>query len=216
MSLRRASSSVERKRKKKRKGKTTVLTSEHKLKQMAACCSSYFSIDQILADEEEVPVYFNTPSFLLGKELVIRNQHGERQAEVLAESRTNMALWLAIPLYLRRFVSIQHIPHAYTVASFREFRVDPLARNLRAKNAYYFELGARIAALIGEQNEGVRLRKQMGRLFQLRFFHVVKAGYGGKRGLDLQDVRDALTEIERGMLEAIVTQSIDEKTFRKV
>ena len=59
---------------------------------MTACCSSYFSIDQILADEEEIPVSFQTPSFLLGKELVIRNVDGERQAEVLSGSRTNMPL----------------------------------------------------------------------------------------------------------------------------
>ena len=183
---------------------------------MTACCSSYFSIDQILADEEEIPVSFQTPSFLLGKELVIRNVDGERQAEVLSGSRTNMPLWLAVPLHIRGFVAVQHIPQAFAFTGFREFRVDPLARNLRSKNVYYFEVGARISALIGTLTEGIRLRKLMTRLFQSRFYPIVKSGSGGKRGLDLQDVRDSLTELERSLLESVLRVSTDEKTYRKV
>lgn len=175
---------------------------------------SYWDVDEVLLAEQTVPVEFHCAMFSLGKELVVRSAEGERLREVTAGSQAALPMWAAAPLCRSRFASVQlGKMQEYSMNVFRSFKMDPLAPNLRAKGSYYYEHGTAASALLPSPNDsdGIRLRKQLQRLFQIRFFPILKAT--SRKGHDFQELRDTLGESERRLLDAVWQGERNEKAW---
>jgi hypothetical protein len=171
---------------------------------------SYFDVDEILCGEERVPVSFQTPVFHLAHDVVVRSIDGEKQPEVKLGSRAVLPVWAAAALRRSGFLQVPNIPKEYSNMVFREFKVDPMAPNLRAKSPYYFEHGLHISSML-PTHEGIRLRHQLHRLYQVRFLGILNST--AKRGHDFHDVRDTLTESEKTVLDSTMDSLLSERRW---
>lgn len=178
---------------------------------------SYFDLQDIGADAELVPVTFTVPSFSLTKDMVVRSSEGEPVDEVFAGSTAVVPLWAARALRTDGFTAV-HVPTKYTLSTFREFKSDPLAPNLASKSPYFYTAGLCVCALIGNptvggmSSEGNRLAAQLFRLYQLRYLKILFAA--SKRGFDLSDVREKLTESEHDLLDSFLRGRAEEELWR--
>lgn len=172
----------------------------------------YFDVDETCAAEEMVPVAFATASFRLGTEVAsARNQAGERSDEVHTGTVATLPLWAASALRESGgFVSILP-PSTYSTATFREFKADPLAPNLKAKSDHYYEVGLSLCSMMSAQ-EAARLGAQIIRLYQLRYMKIIRSA--AKRGLDFNDIHDTLCATERQLIDAVKSNIRDENEWR--
>ncbi|CAD2215666.1 GINS complex subunit 3 [Angomonas deanei] len=179
---------------------------------------SYFDLQDITANEEIVPVKFVVPSFNIGKDIIARSSDGEStSSEISTGSTARLPLWAAAPLRKEGYVAV-HVPPKYTVVTFREFKTDPLAPSLRHKSPTYYDTGLTICRLIGNttagghmSREGNRLAAQLHRLYQLRYLKIILSG--AKKGFDLSDVKEKLTDSERYLLESYLSNRDREQTW---
>jgi hypothetical protein len=161
---------------------------------------SYFAIDEALLAEQLVPVTFASGAFLLGKDLdSARNADGERTSDLLPGAKATLPLWAAAPLRKSGFVSVQS-PAIFLLSTFKEFKPDAMVPQLSTKSPYFYSVGLWLSSML-PPNEGLRLRQQLLRLFQSRYYGVVASA--GKHGFDFADTRLALCEAERGLLDSV-------------
>ncbi|KAG5496990.1 hypothetical protein GH5_01508 [Leishmania sp. Ghana 2012 LV757] len=175
---------------------------------------SYFDLDDIGACEESVPVTFAVPSFNMGKDLAARTDEGETVSEVAAGCVATVPLWAATALRTEGYVSV-HVPHKFSLATFREFKTDPLAPSLHRKSPYFYHAGLQLCRLLSNPTssghmsaEGNRLAAQLFRLYQLRYLRIIFSA--AKKGFDLNDVRDKLEESERHLLDSYLLGQAEE------
>lgn len=178
---------------------------------------SYYDLDAIGADEELLPVTFVQPSFSLAKDVTVRSAEGEAVAEVAVGNTAMVPIWAARALRQGGFAAI-HTPAKYSLATFREFKNDPLAPNLHAKSPYFYDAGLTLCALLGNpaangalSPEGSRLAAQLFRLYQLRYLKIIFAA--SKKGFDLNDEREKLTESERFLLDTYLKGRAEEQLW---
>uniref|UniRef100_A0A3Q7GEZ2 Uncharacterized protein n=2 Tax=Solanum subgen. Lycopersicon TaxID=49274 RepID=A0A3Q7GEZ2_SOLLC len=112
--------------------------------------TSYYDIDDILAEEEMVPAVF----------LQTANEVGifdcaDDTNKVEAGTHVEMPFWLAQELYVRQVVSIKVPPYFDTKAKTRnEIGADAAHVDLRSLCPYFYDFGCKIARLIGEKTIG--------------------------------------------------------------
>ncbi len=160
---------------------------------------SYFDLDEALLAEQAVPTTFATAAFLLGREVDARNADGEKTSDAGVGSKALLPLWAARPLRRLGFVSV-HSPAMFQLPAFKAFKPDAMVPQLSTKSPYFYALGLAVSGML-PPNEGLRLRQQLLRLFQSRYYGVVVAA--GKHGFDLADTRQALCEAEKQLLDAV-------------
>lgn len=175
---------------------------------------SHFDLHSIGAAEELVPVTFTVPSFSMGRDFTVRTVEGEAVEEVAAGCVTAMPLWAATALRAGGHVRV-HAPHTFALATFREFKTDPMAPNLHRKCPHFYGAGVQLCRLLGNPTssgqmsaEGNRVAGQLFRLYQLRYLRIIFAA--AKKGFDLSDVRDKLEETERDLLDAYLRGQAEE------
>lgn len=128
-----------------------------------------------------------------------------------------LPLWAAIPLhrdgYIRCFT-----PPTFAISTFREFKADPLAPSLYLKSPYFYEAGIRICRLLGPPTSsgamsamGKDVVAQLVRLYQLRYLKIIRAAR--KKGFELSDARERLTESERYLLDVVLTDQREEREW---
>ncbi|CUG92474.1 Hypothetical protein, putative [Bodo saltans] len=174
---------------------------------------TYFDVNDVLLDEQPVPVVFATPCFSIAKDIVTRTAEGERIQEIDRGARATMPMWAVAPLRKSGYVQVNTVPQEFQNVTFREFKMDPLAPNLRAKSPFFYDHGVTIAALLSGQHERVRLRNQLTRLFQVRFYPILNAT--AKKGHDFQDLRDSLTDSEQRLLKAVWESEVTERQWAR-
>ncbi|XP_015075698.1 DNA replication complex GINS protein PSF3-like [Solanum pennellii] len=117
---------------------------------LALKMTSYYDIDDILAEEEMVPAVF----------LQTANEVGifdcaDDTNKVEAGTHVEMPFWLAQELYVRQVVSIKVPPYFDTKAKTRnEIGADAAHVDLRSLCPYFYDFGCKIARLIGEKTIG--------------------------------------------------------------
>ncbi|EPY21062.1 GINS complex subunit 3 [Strigomonas culicis] len=178
---------------------------------------SYFDLQDLGANEEPVPVVFAVPSFNLGQHIKVQGSGGEGPAgsEVKAGDSAVLPLWAATPLRRGGHVTVR-TPTTYSLSTFREFKTDSLAPSLRLKSPFFYEAGLRVCRLVGNTTaaghmgpEGNRLAGQLHLLYQKRYLRIIHAA--AKRGFDLNDIRDKLTDSERSLLDGFLREREQEK-----
>ena len=173
---------------------------------------SYFDLDDVLCSEQRLPITFATSAFKLGRELDARNADGECTIDAQVGAKAIVPMWAAAPLRRSGYISVQS-PAVFTLSIFKEFKPDAMVPQLNAKSPFFYELGLALSGML-PPNEGLRLRQQLLRLFQSRYYGVVSAA--GRQGFDLADTRLSLSESEKLLLDAVRGASTLTTSFHHV
>lgn len=112
--------------------------------------AKYYDIDDVLAEEEAVPSVFQHAANEVGL-----FDSSDDSNKVEAGSRVELPFWLVRELYLRQLVSIRVPPCFDRESKTREeIAADAAHVDLRSRCQYFYELGCKIAPLIGDKTIG--------------------------------------------------------------
>ncbi|KAK9088782.1 hypothetical protein Scep_027864 [Stephania cephalantha] len=110
--------------------------------------SRYFDIDDIIMEDKHSTVFFKVGANGVG--LLDPSAETNR---VEQGSRVELPFWLANELYLRQAVSV-NIPPCFNLKTRREIQADAACVDLRSRCPYFYELGCKVAPLIGDKTIG--------------------------------------------------------------
>ncbi|KAK6146834.1 hypothetical protein DH2020_020703 [Rehmannia glutinosa] len=112
--------------------------------------ANYYDIDDILAEEELVPSVFQHNANGVGL-----FDSSDDTDKVEAGSRLELPFWLVRELYLRQLISIRVPPCFDRESKTREeIAADAAHVDLRSRCPYFYELGCKLAPLIGDKTIG--------------------------------------------------------------
>ncbi|KAL3840375.1 hypothetical protein ACJIZ3_024966 [Penstemon smallii] len=112
--------------------------------------AKYYDVDDILAEEEFVPSVFQHAANEVG---IFDTSDDTNKVEV--GSRVELPFWLVRELYLRQLISIRVPPYFDRGSRTREeIGADAAHVDLRSQCAYFYELGCKVAPLIGDKTIG--------------------------------------------------------------
>lgn len=130
--------------------------------------SSYWNIDEILAEEEKLNVKFITGSYQnssLDPNLPI-------ESDIEAGQTMELPIWLALPLAKAEIIDIE-IPRFYKDHFKKTLEADPSVVNLRDKTPYYYENGLKLI----EHIEDSELIPTLAGVFLTRIKEFVNISY---------------------------------------
>jgi GINS complex subunit 3 len=104
---------------------------------------SYYDIADILAEEERVPVVFDTPAQDLGY-LV----EGSQDRDVDENTKVELPYWLAEKLASKQYISFE-TPHYSSLKYRNGILADPISADLRQCCQVFYQLGMRVAPWLG-------------------------------------------------------------------
>jgi hypothetical protein len=128
--------------------------------------SSYFSLDDVLAEESAIACLFKTEVEDLGL-----LDSGSRQKHLPVGAKVSLPLWLSTALYLENAVDIE-LPAAYGKNFSSQLSADPKVMALGSL-PHYYEAGAKLARLV-EAREHDRICKAMMLAFSQRFVDIFR------------------------------------------
>ncbi|KAK9282600.1 hypothetical protein L1049_010817 [Liquidambar formosana] len=111
----------------------------------------YYDIDDILIEEELVSVVFQKAANGVG---IL--DPGAETSTVEQGSKVELPFWLAHELHLRQAVSV-NVPACFDQKTRKEIQADAACVDLRNRCAYFYELGCKIAPLVGDKTIGALL-----------------------------------------------------------
>ncbi|XP_051145172.1 uncharacterized protein LOC127261057 isoform X1 [Andrographis paniculata] len=112
--------------------------------------ANYYDIDDILAEEELVPSVFQHAANGVGL-----FDSSDDTNKVDAGSRVELPFWLVRELYLRQLISIRVPPCFDRESKTREeIAADAAHVDLRSRSPYFYEMGCKIAPLVGDKTIG--------------------------------------------------------------
>ncbi|TXG50127.1 hypothetical protein EZV62_026002 [Acer yangbiense] len=124
--------------------------------------ANYYDIDDILAEEELVPVVFYKSANGVKVDPTAEKDCVEKGAKV------ELPFWLAQELYLRQAVSLS-IPTCFNQNTRREIQADAACVDLKSRCPYFYEFGCKIAPLVGDRTIG----KMLLSTFQMRYKEIL-------------------------------------------
>eukprot|EP01104_Vermistella_antarctica_P017316 TRINITY_DN6115_c0_g1_i1.p1 TRINITY_DN6115_c0_g1~~TRINITY_DN6115_c0_g1_i1.p1 ORF type:complete len:194 (+),score=43.08 TRINITY_DN6115_c0_g1_i1:270-851(+) len=127
--------------------------------------ANYFSIDDILADEEVVPATFVSDAHRLGY-----LDPGSMEADVKAGSKTDLPLWLARELHRKEHIVV-HQPKSYGSQFKRLLAADPTVVPLPF--LYYYVAALRVSRLTNDKE----MQDVILAAFQLRLRLILDKSY---------------------------------------
>ncbi|KAM7463496.1 hypothetical protein LguiA_031617 [Lonicera macranthoides] len=110
--------------------------------------AQYYDIDDILAEEELVPAIFKEAANGVGL-----FDSSDDTNKVEPGSKVELPFWLASELHLRQAVSI-NVPPCFNKKTRDEIGADAAHVDLRGRCTYFYELGCKIAPLVGDKTIG--------------------------------------------------------------
>ncbi|XP_044507830.1 DNA replication complex GINS protein PSF3-like [Mangifera indica] len=124
--------------------------------------ANYYDLDDILIEEELVPVVFHKSANGVKVDPSAEKDCVEEGAKV------ELPFWLAQELYLRQAVSI-NVPACFNQKTRREIQADAANVDLRSRCQFFYEFGCKIAPLVGDRTIG----KMLLSTFQMRYKDVL-------------------------------------------
>ncbi|KAF8396938.1 hypothetical protein HHK36_018573 [Tetracentron sinense] len=110
--------------------------------------SSYYDIDDIMMEDEFVSVVFQVAANGVG----LLDPGAETNC-VEQGSKVELPFWLSHELQLRQAVSV-NIPACFNQKTRKEIQADAACVDLRNRCPYFYELGCKIAPLVGDRTIG--------------------------------------------------------------
>jgi len=171
--------------------------------------SGYFSVDEILSEEEPINVVFRADVFELG--FLAENNDDEDEApaeghpapghrnDLSKGAHVTVPLWLARALRSGRFVDLRVRDHF--TPEFRPIvKAGVATTDLRAKSPFYYRVGHALAPMLGPGREDAT-RKLLSELFANRFVAILGGAEHtvGQHGF----IKDQLTELEREVFDDV-------------
>ncbi|GAB4852741.1 hypothetical protein Ancab_016950 [Ancistrocladus abbreviatus] len=108
----------------------------------------YYDIDDILAEEEMIPVIFQKSATGVGL-----LDPGSETNNVEQGAKVELPFWLAQELHARHAVTIS-IPPCFNQMTRKEIQADAASVDLRSRCSYFYELGCKIAPVVGDRTIG--------------------------------------------------------------
>nr|XP_043613843.1 DNA replication complex GINS protein PSF3-like [Erigeron canadensis]XP_043613844.1 DNA replication complex GINS protein PSF3-like [Erigeron canadensis] len=164
--------------------------------------AQYYDLDDILADEELVPVVFLEAVNGIG--LVDSTE----TVRVEPKSKAELPFWLAKELHLRQAVSVS-VPPCYNNKTREEIGADGAHVDLRSRCSYFYELGCKIVQLIGDKTIGSLLLVA----FQTRYKEVLIKAHTAASVLTPKYL-SLLTKEETKLYDAAKSSAVAFKTWR--
>ncbi|XP_058007942.1 DNA replication complex GINS protein PSF3 isoform X2 [Hevea brasiliensis] len=109
-------------------------------KKRASRMANYYDIDDILAEEEFVPVVFHNA--VNG----VKIDESTERGYVEQGSKAELPFWLARELHLRHAVSMR-VPACFNQKTRLEMQADAACVDLRSRCPYFYEFGCKLAPL---------------------------------------------------------------------
>ncbi|KAL8105872.1 DNA replication complex GINS protein PSF3-like isoform X1 [Apium graveolens] len=113
--------------------------------------TKYFDIDDILAEDELVPAIFREATNGVG---LFDSTDDTNKVE--PGSKLELPFWLARELHLRQAVTV-NVPPCFNKRTREEIDADAAHVDLRSRCPYFYELGYKIAPLVGDKTIGLVL-----------------------------------------------------------
>ncbi|KAL1217830.1 hypothetical protein V5N11_009602 [Cardamine amara subsp. amara] len=112
--------------------------------------AKYYDIDDILTEEEFVPVFFHKPANGVTIDPSAETNCVEQGAKV------ELPFWLAHELHLRQAVSI-NLPACFDQKTRLEIQADAPSVDLRSRCQYFYEFGCKLQPLVTDRTIGILL-----------------------------------------------------------
>ncbi|KAK8487242.1 hypothetical protein V6N13_062729 [Hibiscus sabdariffa] len=128
--------------------------------------ANYYNIDDILAEEEFVPVVFHKAA-----NGVVIDPSSETNS-VEQGAKVELPLWLAQELYLRQAISIS-VPACFSQRTRLEIQADAACVDLKSRSPYFYEFGCKIAPLVGDKTIEILLLSA----FKIRYKEILTKAY---------------------------------------
>ncbi|GLT92971.1 hypothetical protein SLE2022_107800 [Rubroshorea leprosula] len=128
--------------------------------------ASYYDIDDILTEEELVPVVFHKAA-----NGVIIDPSSETNS-VEQGAKVELPLWLAQELHWRQAVSIS-APPCFNQKTRLEIQADAACVDLRSRCPYFYEFGCKILPLVGDKTIEILLLSA----FKIRYKEILTKAY---------------------------------------
>ncbi|KAK1285409.1 hypothetical protein QJS10_CPB20g01852 [Acorus calamus] len=112
----------------------------------------YYNIDDIIMEEEPILV-----SFQVGANGVGLLDPSSETNSVEKGAKVDLPFWLAHELFLRQAASV-NVPSCYSQKTRKEIQADAACVDLRSRSPYFYELGCKVAPLVGDKTIGSFLR----------------------------------------------------------
>ncbi|KAH9613511.1 hypothetical protein KSS87_004923 [Heliosperma pusillum] len=110
--------------------------------------ANYYDLDDILAEEELIPVVFQKAATGVGPLDPSSETNNVEQG-----AKVELPFWLAHELHGRQTV-VMSIPPCFNQMTRKEIQADPGSVDLRNRCQYFYELGCKIAPVIGDRTIG--------------------------------------------------------------
>lgn len=107
--------------------------------------SSYWDIDDILAEEEKVSVRFAEASFQNSG----LDSNLPPNVDISSGHTMELPIWLALPLAQYSVVDIE-VPRIYKEGFKNTLEADPIVVNLREKNPFFYEVGSKLCEFLND------------------------------------------------------------------
>ncbi|GMH15399.1 hypothetical protein Nepgr_017240 [Nepenthes gracilis] len=108
----------------------------------------YYDIDDILTEEELMPVVFQKAATGVG----LLDPSSETN-NIEQGAKVELPFWLAAELQ-RRQAAMMSIPPCFNQTTRKEIQADAGSVDLRSRCPYFYELGSKIALVVGDQTIG--------------------------------------------------------------
>jgi hypothetical protein len=117
--------------------------------------SRYFSVDEMFAEDERIPVRWLSDARAVG---YLDPSSGG--ADVARGAAMDLPLWLAEELKQRNLVEVA-LPAHFSRKSRADITADAVAARLRDKSPHFYSVGLRLAPLLSVAKEGEELSKDV-------------------------------------------------------
>ncbi|XP_021904168.1 DNA replication complex GINS protein PSF3-like [Carica papaya] len=165
--------------------------------------ANYYNIDDILMEEEFVPVVFHKAVNGVTIDPSSETNSVEQGAKV------ELPFWLAQELHLRQALSI-NVPACFNQKTKLEIQADAACVDLNSRCPYFYEFGCKIEPLVGDRTIAILLSTS----FKIRYKEILTKAYTMAYAT-ASKFMSLLTREEKNLYEAAQSSMVAFKKWRK-
>mmetsp|Transcript_29273 Transcript_29273/g.57472 ORF Transcript_29273/g.57472 Transcript_29273/m.57472 type:complete len:189 (-) Transcript_29273:172-738(-) len=154
--------------------------------------TGYYEIDDIVAEDEQIPCIFNVDAVDLG--YLDENSNDE---DIKKDSKIPLPFWLTQVLATRNMVT-PTLPKCFGNRFRESLLADPKVVDLNDENEYFYELGAKLVVLARDPDIADMLKRSLASRYQ----EIIKRDHT-YRSIDFTQFTSRLTNMEMRLMNSI-------------
>jgi hypothetical protein len=170
--------------------------------------SCYFSVDDILCEDERVPLRWVSKGVGVGHLDPSSGAH-----DIEAGTTMDLPLWLAEELRYRDLIEVT-LPTAYSRKSRDDIKADAAAARLREKSPFFYTVGLRLGRLLASGEEAAALADDVHRVLADRAAGILERARSGL-GQDVSAYRGLLTDLEQKLFDVASAFTASKLAWRR-